>query len=125
MGVDRWRGGERKVQMIDITKLIQEWRNGALLEEANDELQGLVKACCSTDRVGTFTLKLRIEPKPSKSGGYTVQITPTVDAKNPRFDTGIGIFHVVTDDENLPVGLELEDPRQTRLFMEATVTNHD
>lgn len=108
--------------MIDITKLIQEWRDGALFEESNERLQELVKDCCATDKTGTLTLTFKIEPAASKQGGHIVTITPKIESKNPRFDTGVGIFHVVTDEHLNPVGLEREDPRQTKLFNDALRT---
>ena len=102
--------------MIDLTEVVTKWRDGALVEELNETLQGLIAACIDTEKQGELTLKLKIEPYKAKNGGYQVDITPKVESKNPRFDPGKGIFHVVTDEDGRPVGLEREDPRQTAMF---------
>ena len=121
--------------MIDIQKLINEHGGGALLVEINESMQKVIKDCCDTGKKGDITLKLGFEPLAIRDGGHQVKITPNVTTKNPKYDAGVGIFYVVTDakydagvgifyvvtDENEePVGLEAENPRQTKLWDSVT-----
>lgn len=105
--------------MVDIQKLLNEHGGGALLVEVNESMQKVIKDCCDTGKKGDITMKLAFEPMPMREGGHQVKITPSVTTKNPKYDAGVGIFFVVTDDNEEPVSLEKEDPRQTSLFMSA------
>lgn len=104
--------------MIDIQKYLQEHGNGALLVEVNDSFQKLIKDCRDTDKKGDLTIKLTIEPVAMRGGGHQVKISPNVVTKNPKYDAGVGFFYVVTDENEEPVGLEREDPRQGQMFTE-------
>lgn len=104
--------------MVSFLPTISEWREGTLESELNDTMQGLVKACIETGKAGELTLKLKIEPYTAKNGGHQVDITPKVESKNPKFDPGVGIFHVVTDDHGAVVDLQREDPAQAKMFEE-------
>jgi hypothetical protein len=104
--------------LIDITQIVNQHGNGALLAEINDTLQRLVKDCCDTGKKGAIQISLGFEPMAMRDGGNQVKIIPNITSKNPRYDAGVGIFFVVTDDKEMPVSLEKEDPRQTRLFEE-------
>lgn len=102
--------------MIDIQRLLMEHSGGALLVEINDSMQKLLKDCCDTVKKGDITLKFGFEPIAMRDGGYQVKITPNVTTKNPKYDAGVAVFFVVTDDKDEPVSLEREDPRQASLF---------
>ena len=104
--------------MIDVQKLLNMHGGGALLVEINESLQKLVKDCIDTSKKGDLTIKFAIEPISSRDG-HQVKITPNVTTKNPKYDAGVGIFYVVTDDNDQPVDLEREDPRQLSLIMSA------
>ena len=102
--------------MIDFTRTVTEWRDGALVVEANEKLQEVIQACVDTGKSGSITLALKIEPEQTKYGGTVLTVTPKVETKNPKFDPGVGFFHVVTDEAGKAVGLEREDPAQQKLF---------
>ena len=106
--------------MIDIQKLLNEHGGGALLVEINESMQKVIKDCCDTGKKGDITLKLGFEPLAIRDGGHQVKITPNVTTKNPKYDAGVGIFYVVTDGNEEPVGLEAENPRQTKLWDSVT-----
>lgn len=109
--------------MIDFTRTITEWRDGALVIEANEKLQEVIQACVDTGKAGSIQMSLKIEPEPTKNGGCVVKVTPKVETKNPKFDPGIGFFHVVTDEAGKTVGLEREDPAQQKLFEQMERSN--
>jgi hypothetical protein len=102
--------------LIDITQIINQHGGGSLLAELNDNLQRLVKDCCDTNKKGQIGLTLAIEPIPMRDGGHQIKVTPGITSKNPKYDSGVELFFVVTDEENLPVALETENPRQMQIF---------
>lgn len=102
--------------MIDFTHLINSWRDGALVMETNEALEKLIKDCIDTGKEGQFTLSFKLKPFEDKSGGHQISVVPKVESKNPRFENGVGYFHVVTDEKGNPVDLQREDPRQSALF---------
>lgn len=102
--------------MIDITHIINQHGAGSLLVEANDTVTKLIKDCCDTGKKGQITIAFAIEPLAMKDGGHQVKMTPSITSKNPKYDSGIELFFVVTDDDNIPVGLETENPRQIQMF---------
>jgi hypothetical protein len=105
-----------EVQLIDITQIVNQHGNGALLAEINDTLKQLVKDCRDTGKKGVVQISLAIEPSTTRDGMTQVKISPNVTSKNPKYDAGVQYFYVVTDDQDQPVGLEKDDPRQTTMF---------
>lgn len=105
---------------MDITKLINQHGKGALLAEINDSLTKLVKDCCDTRKKGALTIKFTIDPIPMRDGGFQARVTPNVGTANPKYDSGVGIFFVVTDDKDQVVDLEQDDPRQIEMFNQLT-----
>lgn len=106
---------------IDFTEVVTQHSNGSLVPQLNMLLQDLISACIDTGKKGSITLSFSIEPIPVNGGGHQVELTPKLDSKNPRFDTPTGVFFVEKNKEGRPVGLNREDPRQTKLFMEGRV----
>lgn len=107
--------------MIDITQIINQHGSGSLLCELNDTFAKLVKDCCDTGKKGQLVVAFAIEPLAMRDGGHQIKVTPGVTSKNPKYDSGIELFFVVTDENNLPVALETENPRQTSLFNNLTI----
>lgn len=102
--------------MIDIQELLVKQAGGGLVVELNDTLQRLIADCRDTGKKGSLGLSLVIEPMTTRDGSLQVKITPSVVSKNPKYDAGIGVYWVVTDEQNNPVGLEQENPAQAKLF---------
>jgi len=107
-------GAQRKDNMIDISVLLTEYP--ALLVEANEQLERLVRDCCETEKSGVLTLKLTLAPMKQKNGRQLIAIDPKIESKNPKFPTATSIFHVSTDDQGLPIALTKDDPMQAKLF---------
>ena len=106
--------------MISFLETIANCRNGALQLELDETLQATIKACVATGLKGELTFKLKVKPEALKDNTVSVEITPTVTSKNPKFSTGSSDFFVVTDDTDEPVALEREDPRQALMFQNLT-----
>ncbi len=104
--------------MIDIQKFLTEQAGGGLLIEINDTLQSLVRDCRDTGKKGTLSIALALEPMMTRDGGTQIKITPAVTSKNPKYDAGVGIYWLVTDEAGNPVGLEQENPAQMKLMMD-------
>lgn len=102
--------------MIDITQIINQHGTGSLLAEINDTVTRLVKDCCDTGKKGQLGITFAIEPIAMKDGGHQVKMTPNVTSKNPRYDSGVELFFVVTDEQDMPVALETDNPRQIQMF---------
>lgn len=104
--------------MIDIQRFLIEQAGGGLLIEVNETLSELVRACRDTGKKGSIGITLTVEPLVTRDGAAQVKITPSVTSKNPRYDSGVGIYWVVTDEQNNPVGLERENPAQMSLLQD-------
>ena len=72
--------------------------------------------CCDTNKKGQVNISFAIEPIPMREGGHQIKVTPGITSKNPKYDSGVELFFVVTDEENTPVALETENPRQIQMF---------
>jgi hypothetical protein len=101
---------------VDFPAIINKCRGGALNVELSETFLTLAKACIDTGKAGEIKLIIKIEPEQTKDGGHIFKMTPKVEAKNPKFDTGVSFLHVVTDESGAPVELLEEDPRQAKLF---------
>jgi hypothetical protein len=101
---------------MDFPTILNKCRGGALNIELSETFLTLAKACIDTGKPGEITLKIKIEPETTKDGGSIFKMTPKVESKNPKFDTGIAFLHVVTDESGMPIDLLEEDPRQAKLF---------
>jgi hypothetical protein len=106
-----------KKPTIDFRSVIE--RNGPLLEESSEALTSVIAACTATGKKGSVSVSFQIEPQSTRDGGPMVKIIPKVESKNPRFDAGVSLFHVVTDADGNPVELAIDDPKQMSFFVNA------
>lgn len=86
------------------TDYLREIDKGRLNEILSGEMQALVEAVHATDKKGSITLKIELEPK----GEDTVVLTTKVDAKVPKEGAKPSLFFIDEDSFNLT----RRDPRQ-------------
>lgn len=86
---------------------IQEQRNGGLHGELSHELAALVTAVQETQKPGTLTLTVKVQPN---KDGVTMTVTDKVSAKIPEGDRGAAIFFIQGDGN-----LVRRDPRQLEM----------
>lgn len=97
--------------MRPFTDILRDIRKGATVEAATDELAELIQAVKATNKAGTLTLKLKINPV--GRDGKQVEIVPNLSVSTPTPDLSKGIFFV--DDQG---DLLRDDPDQRPLFEE-------
>lgn len=86
-------------------------RGGYCLNEANKEMQDLVKAIKDTGMAGEVTLTLKI--KPDKNDPRLVTLEPDFKIKKPRKKFSPGHAFITSDN-----GLSRDDPAQLELLEE-------
>lgn len=77
-----------------ITDVLRDVRAGGLVTEASEQLQALVAKCLETNKPGTLTIKLTIEPK-----GGAINVADDLQVKAPKPPTGTIFF--ATDEHDL------------------------
>lgn len=95
-----------------IFDVLSQIRGGAAINDAAKDLNELVRAVKETNKPGTLTIKLTIEP--DKTDSTVVTIQPDVTLKLPKKPRAKGIFYV--DEKTYDV--TREDPRQLELLKE-------
>lgn len=95
-----------------INDVLMQIRGGAAISDAAKDLNELVRAVKETNKAGSLTIKLTVEP--DKTDNTVVTIQPDVTLKLPKKARAKGIFYV--DDKT--GDLTREDPRQLDLLRE-------
>lgn len=90
--------------------VVAELNNGRALEELTEGLRNVVAAAKLTQKKGSVTLTIEVDPA-SKGDGEIVFLRDKVTVKIPEFTRAAKIFYV--DDGN---NLVRDDPRQRRMF---------
>jgi hypothetical protein len=88
---------------------IQEQRNGGLHGELSHELAALVTAVQETQKPGTLTLTIKVQPN---KDGVTMTVTDKVVAKAPEAERGAAVFFIQGDGN-----LVRSDPRQLKMSL--------
>lgn len=92
---------------LNFLELLQTFRRGELLAEADERLTDVVSAMQRFGGKGSITLKLGFEV--NKAG--QIECTPSIDTKAPRRALSLGIYYP-TDDGTL----SRRDPNQMEMF---------
>lgn len=102
---------------LNFLEMVQGFRRGELLADADQKLKELVDAIGRTGNGGSLTLKLAF--KVNKAG--QVEAHPEITIKRPMRALGTGIFYV-TDDGELtrrdPNQMDIEDEIERRRSMD-------
>lgn len=94
---------------LSFLEVVQSFRRGELIAEADEQLSELIEAIRRTGGKGELTVRLPF--KVNEAG--QVECVPTVSAKKPRRPLGTGIYYV-TDEGRL----SRRDPAQDDMFDE-------
>ena len=94
---------------LNFLELVQTFRRGELLHQADDMLNELVEAIRATGGNGTLTLSMPF--KTNKAG--QIECTPKIKAEKPRNSIGTGIFYASDDGR-----LTRNDPNQPDMIDE-------
>lgn len=95
-----------------IFDVLSQIKGGAAIHDAAKDLNELVRAVKETNKAGSITIKMTVEP--DKTDSTVVTIQPEVTLKLPKKPRAKGIFYV--DEKNYD--LTREDPRQLELLKE-------
>lgn len=95
-----------------IFDVLSQIKGGAAIHDAAKDLNELVRAVKETNKPGTITIKLTVEP--DKTDSTVVTIQPDVTLKLPKKPRAKGIFYV----DEKTYDLTREDPRQLELLKE-------
>lgn len=96
---------------------IQEQRNGGLHGELSHGLAELVTAVQETQKPGTLTLTVKVQPN---KDGVTMTVTDKVVSKLPEGDRGAAIFFIQGDGN-----LVRRDPRQLEMPLREVARDDD
>ncbi len=92
----------------DIAAVLGDIRHGDLMYDMTEELGKLIAAVRETQKGGTLTLKLKVQPL-NKGDGTVVGIIDELSITPPKKEKNKTIFY--TTDNNM---LQREDPRQMK-----------
>lgn len=87
---------------------LREIRSGAFLEDVTAELNDLVRAVRQTDKKGSITIKLDIDP--IKGDADMVTVSDTITTKAPKPEQAPTLFYTTVE-----ANLQLRNPAQPKL----------
>lgn len=99
-----------------IVDTLREIRQGALLDEASEELAEVVKRVSETGKAGALSLKLTVKPA-GRGSVRTVVIVDEVTTKLPEPDKEVTVFFPTSEGN-----LSKQDPAQMNLGLRAVET---
>lgn len=92
-----------------LTDVLRDYRKGALIDQATDELNEITRAVTETGRSGKLVITLHVRPNKGESGQILMEGETKVTIPKPPLPTAI--FYVDGDG-----GLHRQDPKQQQLF---------